>query len=149
MVHAWMSNQCVYPKEIKAMHRLLYLFGLVLLLQLTACGHSPGPEEVAAETAKAYYEQLLHGKYDQFVDGRYFPDSIPGSYREQLIANAKMFVGEQQEQHKGISEVRIANAQADTATHTANVFLTFVYGDSTKEEVLVPMVEHRGVWYRR
>ena len=114
-----------------------------------SCDHGPAPEEVAAQAAKTYYDLLLQGKYDQFVDGRYQPDSIPASYREQLVANAKMFIGEQQEAHRGIKEVRIANAKADTLHHVANVFLVFVYGDSTNEEVLVPMVEHKGVWYTR
>ena len=31
----------------------------------------------------------------------------------------------------------------------ANVFLIFVYGDSATEEVLVPMIEHKDVWYMR
>ena len=51
--------------------------------------------EVAGRAAKAYYDQLLHGDYNAFVAGRYQPDSIPAAYREQLVANAKMFLGQQ------------------------------------------------------
>ena len=60
-----------------------------------------------------------------------------------------MFVGEQQAAHKGLKKVRVGAATVDTARHVANVFLIFVYGDSATEEVLVPMIEHKDVWYMR
>ena len=63
--------------------------------------------------------------------------------------NAKMFMWQQQREHRGIKETRIVNAEADTARHEANVFMVFCYGDSTTEEVLVPMVENKGIWYLR
>lgn len=129
------------------MRKLLILFAACCLA--AACTKKPQPEEIVAQTAKTYYERLLQGKYEEFVDGRFQPDSIPAGYREQLIANARMFVGQQQDEHRGIKQIRVANAKADTARHTANVFLVFAYGDSTNEEVVVPMVEHHGVWYMR
>ena len=109
----------------------------------------PDPADVAAQAAKQYYDYLLEGKYDAYVDGQYRPDSIPESYRAQLIMNAKMFMGQQQREHRGIKETRIVNAVADTARHEANVFLVFCYGDSTTEEVCVPMVEQNGLWQLR
>ena len=126
---------------------LLLMLGFCALC--SSCSRKPNPEDVAAQAAKAYYDLLIEGKYEQFVDGRYVPDSIPASYREQLIANAKMFMGEQETAHKGLKQVRVVNAKADTAGHMTQVFLLFVYGDNTSEEVLVPMVEHNGVWYTR
>ncbi len=131
------------------MKNLLYLILASCLLFIAACSEGPTPDELAGQAAKAYYELLIQGKYDQFVDGRYQPDSIPASYRDQLIANAKMFVGQQQDEHRGLKEVRLLRAQADTANHVASAYLIFVYGDSTSEEVVVPMVEVKGVWYTR
>ena len=128
------------------MRKLLYL---VLTGLLAACSAGPSPSDVAAQAAKVYYKNLLKGDYAAFVDGHYRPDSIPRSYREQLIANAKMFIGQQQTERRGIKEIRIVRAKADTALHVANVFMMFAYGDSTNEEVLIPMVEHKGVWYLR
>ena len=118
-------------------------------LLIVNCSTRPDPADVAAQTAKQYYDYLLEGKYEAFIDGQYRPDSIPGSYREQLIMNAKMFMGQQQREHRGIKETRIVNAEADTARHEANVFMVFCYGDSTTEEVLVPRVENKGIWYLR
>lgn len=124
---------------------------LFCCLVFVGCGETDGPhpEQVAAHAAKVYYDALLQGHYDQFVDGRYQPDSIPQGYRDQLITNAKMFVGQQQEEHRGITAVRITDAKADTVKHVADVYLMLVYGDSTKEQIVVPMVEEKGVWYLR
>lgn len=128
------------------MRRCCYVF--LPLLLLMACSR-PDASEVAARVAKQYYDQLVEGRYADFVDAHYQPDSIPASYREQLVANARMFMGQQQAEHRGIKEVRIAHAMADTASHQASVFLVLCYGDSTSEEVLVPMVERRGTWLLR
>lgn len=130
------------------MKKILYVFIGFLVVTVWACNQAD-PSDVAAHDAKQYYDYLLEDKYEAFVDGQYRPDSIPASYREQLIVNAKMFVGQQKEEHRGIKEVRIVDAKADTAQHAANVFLLFAYGDSTSEEINVPMVEHEGIWYLR
>ena len=98
------------------MKKLLLLF--LPLSLLVACGESTGPDasELAAQSAKVYYEQLLQGDYASFVDGTYRTDSIPKSYREQLIANAKMFVGQQNDEHHGIKEVRVIRSQTRPMT---------------------------------
>ena len=48
-----------------------------------------------------------------------------------------------------ISALYDAIRPAKTVRRVANVFIVFAYGDSTTEEVLVPMVLHKGVWYMR
>ncbi len=125
------------------------LFAAIGFSLLCACQKAPSQNDIAARAAKTYYDQLLEGKYEQFVDGHYQPDSIPAVYREQLVANAKMFVGQQQSEHRGIRRVDVVRADVDTARHAGNVFLTFLYGDSTSEEVVVPMVFQDGLWYLR
>ena len=131
------------------MKRTLLFISAALLL-LAACGRKqPDPGEVMDRVAKAYYDYLIQGNYEAYVDGFYQPDSIPGSYREQLIANAKMFVGLMDEQHKGLKSVSLASAKADTARHAGSAFLIMQFGDGTKEEVLVPMTEHNGNWMLR
>lgn len=113
-----------------------------------SCSRRDGAE-VAGRVAKQYYEGLLRGDYDGFVDGTWQAEPIPAGYRSQLVDNAKMFVERQQQEHRGILEVRVANAEVDAQPSLANVFLVFCYGDSTAEEVLVPMVQHDGIWYLR
>lgn len=114
-----------------------------------ACHERPKEEDIVGPVAKSYYDQLIEGRYEEFVDGHYQADSIPASYREQLIANAQMFIAQQVKEHGGISRVQLVRSQTDTAKHAANVFLNFTYGDSTSEEVVVPMVFHRGIWLMR
>lgn len=104
---------------------------------------------IAAAAAKGYYEQLIAGDYAAFVDGRYQPNALPEAYRQQLIDNARMYADQQQKDRKGLKAVAVANAKADTARNVANAFLTLTFGDSTREEVVVPMVRKDGVWYMR
>jgi hypothetical protein len=131
------------------MRKLLFFLFLPLLMACSGKPSGPDAAQLAANAAKTYYEQLLKGDYGSFVDGRYQPTSMPESYRQQLIANAKMFVGQEEKEHKGIKSVSVADGRADTAKHVANAFLTFSYGDGTKEQVVVPMVEVKKVWYMR
>ena len=128
------------------MKKLLYLFVAMVTL---ACTSSLDEGEVAARAAKEYYGYLLQGNIASFVDGHYRPDSIPDTYREQLITNTKMYVNQQNEEHRGIKDIRIVDTKTDMQKHAANVFLVLSFGDSTSEEIVVPMVESDGVWYLR
>lgn len=128
------------------MKKLLYLF---VVMMIVACTSSPDEGEVAARAAKEYYGYLLQGNVASFVDGHYCPDSIPDTYREQLITNTKMYVSQQNEEHRGIKDIRIVDTKTDMQKHAANVFLVLSFGDSTSEEIVVPMVESGGVWYLR
>ncbi|MBP5387115.1 MAG: hypothetical protein J6Y97_06990, partial [Prevotella sp.] len=76
-------------------------------------------------------------------------DSLPGSYKEQLRDNIKMFMARQRQLHKGISTFNIVNAEIDADSHTANAFLVVNYADSTSEQIVVPLVERGGVWRMR
>lgn len=119
---------------------------MVFITMIMSCGKEVDQSEIIGNVAKQYYQYLLDGKYEEFVDGYYQPDSIPGVYREQLVANAKMFVGQQKEAHKGMSRFDVVKVKADTARNVANVFLSIAYGDSTCEEIVVPMVRVKGNW---
>ena len=133
------------------MTRHLTLVLLAAVVLFAACSRDKGPDagEVAGKTAKIYYDYLLKGKYVEFVDGFYRPEKIPDSYHAQLVENAKMFMAQQQEEHKGMARVEVENVTADTARHVADVFLTICYKDSAKEQIAVPMVQKKGIWLMR
>ena len=119
---------------------------------MASCGNpSAGvnQDELVGRTAKTYYEYLLQGKYEAYVDGFYRPDSIPGSYREQLIVNAKMYLSQMKDDHKGLSSVSIARAKADTTKHVGEAFLVLNFADNTREEIVVPVVLYKGNWMLR
>lgn len=133
------------------MYRIFYMIVPFVVMLMSSC-HSKdtsNPEEMAALTAKTYYEYLADGKCEAWVDGFYRPDSIPANYREQLVANARMYVGQIRETHKGLVSVGIAGAKVDTAQHVGHVFLVLAFADSVKEEIVVPMVSSGGNWYMR
>ena len=123
----------------------LLLFFLVSLLFCTHCAKL-SPEELAALAAKGYYTHLAAGEYEQFLEGRVGAAELPDGYREQLLVAYKQFMARQQREHHGIREVQVGNARTDSVLHYTSVFLVLCYGDSTREEIVVPMVQHNGRW---
>jgi len=119
-----------------------FLFSFLLFM---ACSN-PTPEELASLAAKGYYDHLLRGEYEAFLEGKAASESLPADYREQLLAGFRQFVAEQKASHGGIREVRISNAKTDTLQHFTSVFLICCYGDSTNEEIVVPMIETPKGW---
>ena len=120
------------------------LICLVVLVVVAACS-SPTKEELASLAAKGYYQHLIDGDFDYFLEGREFADSLPADYRSQLIDGYSQFMAQQQARG-GIREVRISRAFTDSTQQYTSVLLMLCYGDSTTEEVVVPMVERDGRW---
>ena len=119
---------------------------IVLLAMMAACG-SATKEELASLAAKGYYDHLIHGEYEQFYEGmdqRALSDEP--AYRSQMLDNLRQFMARQEREHRGVLEVRVSNATTDTVQQFTNVFLVLCFGDSTNEEVVVPMVERNGAW---
>ena len=126
------------------------LFFLLSVMSLFSCKEkTPDPGYYAGIAAKGYYDMLLEGRYDEFVEGQNMPHRIPEEYRQQLVLNAKMFVEQQKNEHRGMKAFQILDAKADTAHHLADVYLSVTYGDSTKEQIVVPMVEVEKKWKMR
>ena len=123
---------------------VIILFFLLIAL-FTSCS-TPSREELASLAAKGYYQHLIEGDYDHFLEGREFADSLPADYRSQLIDCYSQFLAQQQEARGGINEVRISRAYTDSTQQYTSVLLMLCYGDSTTEEVVVPMVERNGRW---
>ena len=132
-------------------HRFSGWLVILAAMLVIACGGKGGdnPSEMAGRTAKLYYENLLHGRYDVFVDGFYRPDSIPSSYRSQLIDNARMYVAQMNDDHHGLARVDLIRATADTARNEGRAVLLLCFADSTREEVVVPMVRIENLWMMR
>lgn len=125
-------------------------FFLLSVMSLFSCKEkTPDPGYYAGIAAKGYYDMLLEGRYDEFVEGQNMPHRIPEGYRQQLVLNAKMFVEQQKNEHRGMKAFQILDAKADTVHHLADVYLSVTYGDSTKEQIVVPMVEVEKKWKMR
>lgn len=113
--------------------------------------NGPSDEALAVQAAKAYYDQLLQGDYASFVEGTNGYDSVPGYYKEQLLTGMKQFLAQQKAEHVGIDSVVPLRAKVDTVGNNtvAKAFLKLCYADSTKEEIVVPMIKRNDVWYMR
>lgn len=138
--------------QFSNMRHIIYIFIAALTASLVGCrptAASVDPNAVAVRAAKVYYGYLLAGNYAAYVDGFYRPDSIPASYREQLIVSAKQYVGQMRSDHKGLVAIDTAGARTDTVKKVGEAFLVLTFGDKTKEEIVVPMVLHGGNWMLR
>ena len=130
---------------------LVGIVGLIVFLGMLwmSCGN-PTAEEMASLAAKGYYEHLIHGEYEQFLQGKVgLNKHSEQEYWNQLRDNCHQFVHQQEQVHRGIHEVRVVNAKTDTLQKYTNVFMMLCFGDSTNEEIVVPMVERDGRWYMR
>lgn len=129
------------PWDIVAM-----MVGGLWLAAVLSCSQ-PTPEELASLAAKGYYDHLIHGEYEQFLEGvDQYGNMDQDDYRAQLLDCYQQFMAQQEIAHRGILEVRVSNAKTDTIQKYTNVFLVLCYGDSTNEEIVVPMVERQGSW---
>ena len=119
---------------------------ILLIVMLAACGN-PSKEELASLAAKGYYDHLIRGEYEQFLEGVDQRERMTDDdYHSQLLDCYEQFMAQQTTPHRGILEVRVSNAKTDTIQKYTNVFLVLCYGDSTNEEIVVPMVERNGSW---
>ncbi len=139
------------------MRKLLFFILACSAFGFFSCSKEKKPDDAAARAAKEYYDSLFAKNYAYFVRGMYLPDTIPDGYREQLEANASMFVGRMAGEHRGVSRVRILRFANDTVVspdkrshvRVSDVFLVLSLGDSLNEEVVVPMIFHQGRWLMR
>ena len=123
-----------------------YLLAFLLAFLLCMACANPSPEELASMAAKGYYMHLVNGEYEAFLEGKIGTDSLPDDYREQMLTCYRQFMAQQNQDHHGILDIRVANVTTDTALNYTNVFLVLCYGDSVNEQIVVPMVERNGSW---
>lgn len=125
---------------------------IAVALLLAACGEKKknvDQGKLAAKAAKHYYEQLLKGDYEAFLNNENRTNNLPDNYRKQLLLNLKQFVAQQDSVHHGIDSITLGASHFSAKDNTASVFLLFCYGDKTTEQVVVPMVKEHGKWILR
>lgn len=127
--------------------------GFLLMVILLLCGCSrqgQSPEEQAGIAAKEYYDRLLAGDIDAFLNGKADIDSVPADYRSQMYAACEQYKKELDETHGGVAAITVSNARKDsTQQMMMQAFLLLNFRDSTKEEIIVPMVQRGEVWKLR
>ncbi len=121
-----------------------WAYGLVAALGLSAaasCGSGDGSE--AGRAAVAYYRCLIEGKYEDYVRGIAYSDSMTDVYRSQMVDLVASYAARERGRG-GLTDVRVLR---DTVVgDMASVFLEVMFGDSTREEISVPMVKCGRKW---
>lgn len=114
----------------------LFVFGFFMQLAFVACNNS-SRDDAASKAAVAYYQCLIDGKYEEFVDGIAYSDSMTECYRSQMVDMMAQHAAIEKELRGGMVSVK---AVSDTIVeNAASVFLEVTYADSTCEEISVPM----------
>ena len=129
------------------MHLRAILPALAALVLLLSCG---GKDEKKAKSydspsdvAVAAYEHLMRGEYEQYLDCVAAYDSIPAGYRAQLVVVAVGYDGEVKEGEKQ-NDKENEMPGASKAFKVVHIDITF--GDSTREEIAVPVIRQNGKW---
>ena len=139
------------------MHSPRFVFGFVVsLLFLCACSGVTA-EWQAVCAAKNYYDCLKDGNAVGFLEGKVTIDSLPSDYCEQLLKAVELYQSDLQQKHGGLQEVRISEEHyindkesfCDSVLHLTYAYLILCFGDSTQEEITVPMVKKDGDWRMR
>ncbi len=125
-------------------------FLLMAILLLCGCSQQDqSSEEQAGIAAKEYYDRLLAGDIDGFLKGKADMDSVPADYRSQMYAACEQYKKELDETHGGVATITVSNARTDSTQQMMQAFLLLNFKDSTKEEIIVPMVQRGDVWMLR
>ena len=126
------------------------VIGLIGLMGLEGC-QEVSLEQQAAEAAQSYYQRLLDGYPDGFLAGKAAYDEMPADYRDQLVKANEQYMKDVEQKHNGLRSVVVSPnvGRIDSTLHVVYAFLLLSYGDSTKEEVTVPMVQVDGDWKMR
>lgn len=118
------------------------------LMGFMGCSEDLTPEQQAAEAAQGYYQRLLDNYPDGFLAGKANYDQLPSDYRKQLVKANEQYMKDMQLRHNGLRSVTVSSnvGRTDSTLHVVYAFLMLSYGDSTQEEIVVPMVQVDGDW---
>lgn len=107
---------------------------------VTACKK----DMTAMTSAEYYYNCLIDEDYEAWIDGMLHSETYTDDIRQERIDMLREYLNTENELRGGLKQVK---ALRDTACdNNAFVFLELSYGDSTCEEILVPMILDGETW---
>ena len=123
---------------------------LLAVVMFAACGNKRQEltHEGARTAAEHFYSMLINGDSESYVDGLAGIVACDSVAREEMLEVVSQYVKRELDAHNGIAS---ATAVRDTiyADSLAQVFMNIVYGDSTAEHIMLPLVYTGGEWKMR
>lgn len=129
------------------MKRFLAISALIVSSVLTGCQEKKPDLNSSASVcmqAEAYYQNLVAGKYKEYVEGISGSGSMLPEQKEQMLEALRKFVSIQNEAHGGVAAVQ--SVEAILQNGRAEVYMDIIYSDSIIERVVIPMVLEDSVW---
>ena len=133
------------------MKKCKFWLTLLSLALVVSCGDEKKVEKHSKpeDVVLAAYNNLIKGEYEKYVMNVQSCDSITEKYRKSLIIAAKQFMAKEKEENGGIISVNVVDAKTNKIETYSLVMLILNYGDSTSEEVAVPVVKVGESWRLR
>lgn len=124
------------------MRHLIIFIGIIFAAVLTVV--SCKKEATAMAAAEHYYKCLMDSDYNTWIDGTIHSEALTPEIRQERIDMMRQYLHAEQQHRKGL---QAAKALRDTIVEdNAFVFMELQFGDSTSEEILVPMVRVGEIW---
>ena len=119
------------------MRKLLYFCFAIALISCLAAACKR--ELTAREAAEKYYGCLIRGDVEGYMQGMADYDSLTTEYREQLRDMFLQYLDYEERMRSGFISVK---ATRDTLIdeRSSYVFVMVTYGDSTQEQLSLPLV---------
>lgn len=124
---------------------------LLTLMLVLSCSEGRDLSDFSSDGARSaaeyFYELLANGQSQAYVDNMQESASMDTAKYSQFVDLMEQFLHEEKELRGGILSAR---AERDTMVDTISmVYLNVHFGDSTREEIMLPVVYTRGRWWIR
>lgn len=126
-------------------------YAILTVIFLFSCSEGKDLSDFSSSGARGaaehFYELLSKGESQAYVDNMQETASMDSCKYAQFVDLMEQFLHEEKELRGGILDAKaIRDTMVDSA---AMVFLDVQFGDSTVEEIMLPVVYTRGRWWIR
>ena len=125
------------------------LFVLLLSFLLAACspgGKGEGLQPPTADEVMAYYELYRSGNYADYVKAMQSCDDKPADFCKQMADALKQHAARIKAEKGGAVSAEFLRTELHAEHSAADAYLSVTYGDSTKEEIILPFVFCQDKW---
>ena len=143
--------------KFAARARQMALVAACCCMGATSCTKEPQKDArtQTREAAETYYNNLLNGEYDKFADGistggvtlgSATPDSLSKAYRQQLAEASCQYIETEMKRKGGLASFKIVGDVVQPDSCSGYVCIEVAFGDSTHEEIALPLVRTKQGW---